>query len=141
MIIDKRLQVATDQAVTGAATSASTDAVDLGTDRDVGPGRPLWLIVAIKVALGGTTPTFNFSIQTDDNSSFSSPTTLVTSETLSGAAAAPAGKLMALAVPLTNERYIRAAFTLAGTSPTITVDAWFTDQEPTVLGNLIPDGL
>ena len=62
-----------------AAESASTDAVDLGSDRDVGPGRPLWLVVAIKVALGGTTPTFNFSIQTDDNSSFSSAATLAAS--------------------------------------------------------------
>lgn len=141
MIIDSRLQVSNAQAVTGATTTASTDVVDLGSDRDIGPGRPLWLIVVIKVALGGTTPTFNFSIQTDDNSGFSSATTLATSETLSGAAAAPAGKIMALGVPLTNERYIRAAYTLGGTSPTITVTAWFTDQEPTVLGSNIPDGL
>lgn len=32
--------------------------------------------------------------------------------------------------PHTNERYVRAKYTLGGTDPTFTIDAFLTSQEP-----------
>lgn len=127
MIIDKLLQVSSDQALT--ATAASTDVIDLSSDRDIGPGEQMWLVVASKVAPGGTSPTIAISIETDDNSSFSSATTLATHTTLAAAAFA-VGTRVIIPMPMTNERYLRAKYTLGGTSPTFTVDAFLTNQEP-----------
>lgn len=127
MYIDKRLQVSTDQALT--ATAASTDHIDLGADRDIGKGEPMWLVVLSKAAPGGTTPTFAISIETDDNASFSSAATLVTHPTLSAAQFA-VGTRVVIPMPHTNERYLRVKYTLGGTDPTGTVDAFFTNQEP-----------
>jgi len=42
-----------------------------------------------------------------------------------------AGDKIVLAVPNANEQYLRVNYTLGGTSPTATVSAWLTDQEPT----------
>lgn len=125
MFIDKRLQVSADQALT--ATAASTDVVDLSSDRDIGPGKPMWLVVVAKTGLGGTSPTIAVSIETDDNSSFSSATSLISTATLTAFAT---GQRIVLPMAFANERYIRAKYTMGGTSPTATVDAFFTSQDP-----------
>lgn len=127
MIMDKRLQVSSDQALT--ATAVSTDVIDLGHAANVGPGEPLWLVVVAKTGLGGTSPTLAISIETDDNSAFSSAVTLATGPTLAAAAFAT-GQQIVMPLTLTNERYLRAKYTMGGTSPTATVDAWITNQEP-----------
>lgn len=126
MIIDKRLQVSSQQALT--ATAGSTDVVDLGSARNVGPGEPLWLVMIARTAMTGTSPTLSVAVQTDDNSGFSSPASIVASQTFTALAA---GQMVALAVPFANERYLRANYTLGGTSPAVTVDAFFTNQDPT----------
>ena len=125
MINDKRLQVSADQAFT--ATAASTDSVDLGSDRDIGPGEPIWMVAACKVALAGTSPTLTVSIETDDNSAFSSPTTIASSRQYTALAA---GELIVVALPFANERHLRGKGTLGGISPTVTLDIWFTNQDP-----------
>lgn len=127
MIIDSLTQVSSSQALT--ATAASTDVIDLGSDRDIGPGKPMWLVVASEVAPGGTSPTIVISVETDDNSSFSSATTIYTHPSIAGAAFA-AGTKVVIPFPWANERYVRAQYTLGGTSPTFTVSAFLTDQEP-----------
>lgn len=127
MIEDKALMVSADQALT--ATAASTDYIDLGSDRDIGPGGQKYLVVTSKVAPGGTSPTIAISLETDDNSSFSSAATLVTHPTLAGAAFG-AGTRVVVPIPYTNERYLRAKYTLGGTSPTFQVDATVTNQHP-----------
>lgn len=135
MFIDKRLQVSAQQALT--ATAASTDVIDLGSDRDIGPGEPMWLVVIARTGLGGTSPTLAASIQTDDNSSFSSAATLVTSATLSSFAT---GDKLIVPFTYSNERYLRVNFTMGGTSPTATVDAFFTNQDPSTWAAL-PDAI
>lgn len=127
MIFDKSLQFSADQALT--ATAASTDHLDLGSDRDIGPGTPLWLVIVSKAAPGGTSPTIQISVETDDNNSFSSVTSLLASPVLSAAQFA-LGTLYAIPWPFTNERYNRVKYTLGGTSPTFTVDAFLTSQPP-----------
>jgi len=128
MYIDKRLQVSSEQALT--ASAASTDVIDLGSDRNIGPGEPLWLCVAVREALAGTTPTIKIEIETDDNSGFASAAKIAASPTFSGASEFPAGKMVVIPVPYQNERYLRAYYTLGGTTPTAKVDAFFTNQEP-----------
>jgi hypothetical protein len=127
MIFDKTLQVSADQALT--ATAASTDVIDLSSDRDVGPGNPMWWVVVAKTGLGGTSPTLAVSIETDDNSSFSSAATELTGKTLAQAAFAT-GAIYVLPMAFYNERFVRLKYTLGGTSPTATVDAFLTSEDP-----------
>jgi hypothetical protein len=129
MIEDKALMVSTDQALT--ATAASTDYIDFGSDRDVGVHPTKYLVVTSKAAPGGTSPTIVISIETDDNASFSSASTIATTATLAAAAFA-SGTRVVLPLPFANERYMRAKYTLGGTSPTFTVDAVVTSQHPPV---------
>lgn len=127
MITDKNLTLASDQALT--ATAASEDVIDLTIDRDIGVGEPLWLVLVVKVAAGGTSPTMALSVETDDNSGFSSASTIITFPTLAAADMA-LGAVHAYPFPLANERYVRGKFTLGGTSPTVTVDLYLTPYEP-----------
>lgn len=127
MIYEKNLQFSDSQALT--ATAASSDHLDLSQDRDIGPGTPLWLVVISRVAPGGTNPTISISIETDDNPSFSSPVALVAGPAVAGASF-PAGGRIVMPFPHTNERYVRAKYTLGGTDPTFTIDAFLTSQEP-----------
>ena len=118
MIIDYNLQFSDAQSLT--ADAASTNVIDLGADRDIGVGEELKIVVTNDVAMGGTSPTMAVLVLTDDNESFSSATTVLTSRTLSSSAA---GDSLVIGLPDTNERYVRLYFDLGGTSPTATVSA------------------
>jgi hypothetical protein len=128
MYQDKALLVSDGQTIT--STGASTDYIDLGAARDISRGEPLWLIAVI-TATSGISPTINMALQTDDNTSFSSALTVATTGTLTSPAA---GTTLILAVALQSaqaaERYLRAYFTLGGTSPSFTLDCWITNQAP-----------
>jgi hypothetical protein len=128
MIIDKRLQVSALQAL--SATAPSTDVIDLGSLRLIGPGDPMWWVIVARTGLAGTTPTLAIAVQTDDASGFPSAATLLTSPTLA-AADFPTGKILVLPMAFSNERFLRLNYTLGGTTPTATVDAWLTNQDPT----------
>jgi hypothetical protein len=118
MIIDYNLQLSDAQSVT--ADAASTNVIDLGADRDIGPGEDMKIVVSFDVAMGGSSPTLAVQVQTDDNSSFSSASTVLTSRTISAAAA---GDTLVMGLPDTNERYIRLNYDVGGSSPTMTVSA------------------
>jgi len=130
MYIDERLEFADAQAVTGSGDS--TDSVDLGTDRDIGPGRQLWLVISLDVATDFTSgnETYVFNLETDDNSSFSSGTDIA-SITFIGAN--PAGTRKYIGVPEANEQFLQIRRVLGGTSPSCTYSAWLTSEEPTAL--------
>jgi hypothetical protein len=129
MIIDKRLQVSSLQALTGTSLVPSTDVVDLGSLRLIGPGEPLWWVIAARVGLAGTTPTLDIAVQTDDASNFPSAATIASHPQLA-AAAFTAGTRIVIPMAFNNERFLRLAFTMGGTTPTATVDAWLTNQHP-----------
>ena len=118
MIIDYNLQLSDAQSVT--ADAASTNVIDLGADRDIGPGEDMKIVVSFDVAMGGSSPTLAVSVQTDDNSSFSSASTVQTSRTISAAAA---GDTLVMGLPDTNERYIRLNYDVGGSNQTMTVSA------------------
>ncbi|MFA7504284.1 MAG: Bbp16 family capsid cement protein [Burkholderiaceae bacterium] len=128
MIIDSRLQVSAKQALT--ETAPSTDVIDLGAvNRLLGPGDPLWWVIVARTGLAGTTPTLAIAVQTDDAANFPSAATLLTHPTLA-AAAFTTGTRVVIPMPWQNERYLRLNYTLGGTTPTATVDAFLTNQDP-----------
>jgi len=118
MIIDYNLQFSDAQSVT--VDAASTNIIDLGSDRDIGVGEEMKIALNFDVAMGGSSPTLAVLVQTDDNSSFSSATTVLTSRSIADAAI---GDQLVLGLPDTNERYVRLYYDVGGTSPTMTVSA------------------
>lgn len=135
MFIDNYLLLSDAQAL--SATGASTNLIDLGSDRDLGKGEPLALVIEVDVALAGTTPTFQAAVQTDDNSGFASATTIITGQQYS---ALPAGSRIVIPLPETNERYLCANYTLGGTTPTITVTAHLQPMSMIQAHGVYPDG-
>ncbi|MDR8077840.1 hypothetical protein KPA96_19480 [Burkholderia cenocepacia] len=138
MYIDSLLEFSRAQAL--SASGASTNIIDLGSDRDIGPGRPLWVVVAVAVAADNTTgdETYSIALQTDDNAAFSSPTTIAT--VAPAAASLPAGARLVIGMPFANERYLRLNYTLGGTTPSVTLNAFLTDQDPSSW-QAYPDGI
>jgi hypothetical protein len=71
---------ASGQAITSAATTASTDFIDLGPlgfgnlIRDLGPGQDIFLVVLLTTGSVTTvaSPTVTVNVQVDDNTGFSS---------------------------------------------------------------------
>ena len=130
MIFDVTTLFSNAQAIT--ATTASTNIIDLGATgtvfggaaalaRDVGKGRRgcrcapfVW-----SRAFNNLT-SLTVTVETDDNSAFSSPTTVWTSVAFPLADLAPGARhLMPDEVPVgVNERYVRLKYSVAGTAPT-----------------------
>jgi len=124
MYIDKNLRFSSSQALSGASGTASTDLLDLGADRDLTAlGRPLYVVVVVE-ASGGTSPTLQVALQTDDNSSFSSATAIYTGPALAQAT----NRAQIIPMPHENERYLRLSYTQGGSNPTATVSAFITDS-------------
>lgn len=124
MLIDKLLRFSASQSLSSASGTASTDTLDIGADNDfTALGEPLYVVVVCE-ASGGTSPTLQVAIQTDDNSSFSSPTAIFTGPALAQAT----NRVQIIPFPHTNERHIRLTYTQGGTSPTATVSAFITNQ-------------
>lgn len=123
MFLDSLLQFSNAQALT--ATAVSTNVVDLSEDRDIGIGEPMAAVVTVGVTADYTTTdeTYTFTVQTDDNDSFSSATTVVASAAIPGNQLT-AGAKVVLPLTFSNERYLRVNYTLAGTTPSVTVDAF-----------------
>jgi hypothetical protein len=123
MMLDAQLQFSAAQALT--ATAVSTNVLDLGVARQIAIGEPLSILLCVIVAADFTTAneTYQIDIQTDDNSAFSSATTL--SSTILTAAQLTLGAVHAINMPRTNmERYLRLNYTLGGTTPTVTLSTW-----------------
>lgn len=132
-IVDAQLQFSAAQALTG--TAVSTNIIDLAgtapgpgggaTERRIGTGEPMAIVVFVTVAAGGTTPTLQVVLQSDDNSAFSSPATVASSEVFA-AAQLTAGAKLVLPIPpgKATEKFIRLNYVMTGTSPTVTVTAY-----------------
>lgn len=127
MILDAYQLFSDAQALTGPATTASTNVLDLGpltvnTTRNIGVGEPMAIVINVDVAADFTTTdeTYTFNLVTDTDEAFGSLATV--SSTAITAAQLTAGA--SVVIPLTNyafERYIRLNYVLAGTSPSVTV--------------------
>lgn len=123
MILDAYHLMSDAQALT--ATAASTNLIDLGADRNIGQGENMSIVILLDVAADFTSAneTYSAAIQTDDNSGFSSATTVGTL-TITGGDAAGTRYIFTLPPTTSMERYLRINYTLAGTTPTVTLTAF-----------------
>lgn len=95
---------------TARTSSGSGTAIQLGA---VATGKHLYAAVHV-VSISGTTPSITFTVESDDNSGFSSATTRLSFT----AATAVGGQIIRLAGPITDTWY-RATWTVSGTSPSV----------------------
>lgn len=127
--VDAQLLFSDAQAIT--ADAASTNLIDLGVARNLFQGKSMSVVISADVAADLTTTdeTYVVRLDTDDNSSFSSATTLV-SQTVPAADLA-LYKIVVLGVPATAavERYIRLYYDVGGTTPTVTVTAYLSPSD------------
>lgn len=121
-VLDKNLQFSDSQALT--VDVDSTNHYDATTDRDIGPGEPMAVVVFAESAFGGTTPTIAVSVETDDNGSFSSGTVITTSQVHTPATLTAANDQIVIPLPMNNERFIQLNYDMEGTNPTLTVSAY-----------------
>ena len=112
MIIDRFNEFSDAQAVT--ATAASTNIVDLNAAGKI-EGKPYYLHIKVNTsatASGDATVTFSF--ETDDNTGFSSATTLWTSAAIGKATLVAGYEVIRLPINgLDLERYTRVYYTVA----------------------------
>lgn len=126
MIFDAQTRFSKEQAVT--ASAASTNVIDLlaagipyGNDaalnRDLGIHEiPLRIQVTTAFA---TLTSLKVAVQTDDNSSFSSATTVLETEAIAAASLVAGYQFNIDRIPLkTTERYVRLYYTVAGSDAT-----------------------
>lgn len=136
MILDAELQLSDAQALT--ATALSTNVIDLGTDTQLGNGEPMAVLFTVTVAADQTTgdEDYTFDIEYGSNAAMSTGRQIMGRRIFeSGTPTAPAQNADLLVagyqfyIPIPpgtlgdSERYLAARYTLAGTTPTITVDA------------------
>lgn len=114
MILDNLLLLSDAQAVTAAA--ASTNSVDFSQIRNIGVGEDLYLVVACTTAMtdSGSDSTLAVTIETDDNSSFSSATTSATVGTFAALSAAGTQLVYRIPAGVMNERYMQLRYTPSG---------------------------
>ena len=126
-LVDARLELSSAQALTASADS--TNVVDLTqTARQIGAGRPMYVHFNVTVAADFTSSdeTYTFGVATGAATSLG---TVLASRAIV-ATTLVAGYNFSIAVPMDGVlRYVGVEYVLAGTSPTITVDAYLSDQE------------
>lgn len=113
MIIDSQLLFSDAQAITAAA--ASDNSVDFGAgNRDLGLGENLFIALNVDVAFtdAGSDSTLVVTLETDDNSSFSSPTSHALL-TIPALAAVGAAYFARISPDVVTERYARLKYTPA----------------------------
>lgn len=111
MFIDRQNTFSKRQALT--ATAASTDIIDLGVDRNIGPAN-IRLRVQVEEALvsAGAT-TLVAALETDDNAGFASPVVLVQTGVVPKATLVAGYIALDVTVPSRTERYLRMNYTVA----------------------------
>lgn len=136
MMIDKQHQFSSAQALT--ATALATNVYDLTADRSIGNGTPMGILFTCTVAADQTTgdEDYTFDIEYASDSGITTARKLIGRRIFeSGTPTAPAmdadllvaGFQFCIPIPPTalseSERYLGVRYTLAGTTPTITMTA------------------
>jgi hypothetical protein len=113
MILDAALQF--DLGVQHLTTEAGTDYIDLGSNRNLGVGEDLYFYAIVTVAFtdSGSDSTMTLSLETDDNTAFSSATTAQTIGTFAALAAIGTRLVAKLQPDVIVERYLRLKYTVA----------------------------
>jgi hypothetical protein len=139
MILDKQHQFSSAQALT--ATALATNVYNCSADRSVGNGDPMGVLFIVTVAADQTTADedYQFDVEYASDSGITTARKLIGRRIFeSGTPTAPAmdadllvaGFQFCIPIPPTglseSEQYIGVRYTLAGTTPTITVSAYLT---------------
>jgi len=137
MYIDNFLKLSDAQALT--ATAVGTNVIDLSDERSIGNGEPMAVVFSVGVAADQTTgdEDYTFDVEYATNAAQSTGAQLMGRRIFeSGTPTAPAqdadllvaGFLFAIPIPPTtldeDGQFLGVRYTLAGTTPSITVDAW-----------------
>ena len=137
MYIDSLLQISDAQALT--VTAVGTNVIDLSVARSIGSGEPMALVFSVGVAADQTTgdEDYTFDLEYATNAAQSTGAQLMGRRIFeSGTPTAPAqdadllvaGYVFAIPIPPVTAsetgQYLGMRATLAGTTPTITVDCW-----------------
>lgn len=141
MLLDAQHQFSNSQALT--ATALSTNVIDLSQDRSIGSGEPMAVVFNVEVAADQTSGdedyTFAIEVASDDGIT-TARKELGRLAFESGTPTAPAldadllvaGFVFAIPIPPAalsmSEQYLGVRYTLAGTTPTITVSAHLVPQ-------------
>lgn len=136
MILDAQNQLSDSQALT--ATALSTNVIDLALARGIGGGEPMAVVFNVEVAADQTTGDEDYKFAIEVAAEAALDTTNVELGSLSFESGTPtlpakdadllvAGYTFAIPLPVAglsmSARYLGARYTLAGTTPTITVSA------------------
>lgn len=136
MILDAEGQFSNSQAVT--ATAVGTNVIDLREDRSIGIGEPMAVVFNVEVAADQTTgdEDYTFDVEFATNAAQTTGRQVIGRRIFeSGTPTAPAqnadllvaGYTFAIPIPPLDlgetERYLGIRYTVAGTTPTITVSA------------------
>lgn len=141
MILSANLVLSDSQNVTGTGDTASTNIIDLGApgtpvgassaiEQDIGKGNPIPILVQLAADSAGTSQTLDVKLQVDADEAFSNPTDVAVAPQMSegdqgdrvGIFWIPEG---------TDEQYVRLLYTLGGTSPDYTLDAYVVAADQT----------
>ena len=114
MLLDQQALFSAAQAIT--ATAASTNVIDTGSNKDVGKYGDIPLLIQV-VESFNTLTSLTVTVQTDDNSAFSSATDVL-SLTIPLASLVQGYKSPVITLPMKLGRYIRLNYTVTGTAPT-----------------------
>lgn len=119
MILDTQLSFSRAQSIAAAAGDViSTDIYDTGAAADVGIGQDLFLVISTNTAVtSGGAATVQFILQTDDNSSFSSPREFPLTGAVALAALTANTTQYRGRLPIGLERFIRVVYRI-GTATT-----------------------
>lgn len=128
MMLDDQLLVSRSQVVT--ATGNSTDYIDHGRAVSLGAGEEMEIMINI-TAVSGTSPTLTVAWTGADDSAFSTNKITIATVTPTLVSGTPNG-FVRVGVPAhLSKRYMRAEFTVGGTSPSITLSVALVKNEQT----------
>lgn len=123
-MLDSLLMFSEKQAIT--ATAASTNIINLGTNREIAFGTPIPLLIEVKEDFDKCT-SVTFAVQTASDEAFATPTTLVLATVLL-ADLKKGNRVPIVFMPAGNLGYVRLYYTITGTAPTTgKVSAYLTD--------------
>lgn len=142
MFIDALLKVCAAQVF--AATGLSVGSIDLGVTqgkgtppfRQIGTGEDLVMAVAVKSAafITSTDESYLFEVVSTTDGALSAGLVVIASRNFTAAQAAAGalalGTLFNIPIPdgLPTQEFLGLRVTVAGTTPTITIDAWLTSN-------------